>query len=93
MEKKFDLTTIERPNDVREWMVVFDVACSFDEWCDDEGDTLVYIVKAENPARAMFKAWEFFHEQVGDDGRWNDRDVVDVRIGFSGRELEKILNR
>ena len=92
MEEKrtVDLRLIDGRAEKMEYMVVFNLAYSLKDWCDDNEQTIVYKVLAENPMIAMTKAMAFFNQQVGSfETEYLQKDIIRVDIQRMFQVIQK----
>lgn len=80
-KRTVDLRLIDGKAEKIEYMVIFNLAYSLKDWCDDNEQTIVYKVLAENPMIAMTKAMAFFNQQVGSfETEYLQKDIIRVDI-------------
>lgn len=84
--KKIDLTKERRTNSL--YNVIIECACSVTEYLDDESETIIYNVIAENPAQALQKT--MYNLLYSESSIWNERDILRVDIQLS---LDEIRDR
>lgn len=85
---KRDITTRRMTRSI--YKVVFECAASIHDYLNDEGDTIIYTVIAENPAQALSEAMTslvYLHED------WNEKDILRADVMLTSDELLERKNK